>query len=94
MASPEYAAFQTALTETCQALSQELVHDGEGATKFVSITVKVGGRCLDVRCRWLTNPSMQGATAYELAKTVASTIATSALVKTALFGQGAEPAAR
>lgn len=32
--------FETALTQLCQQLSYEIVRDGEGATKFISITVE------------------------------------------------------
>ncbi len=36
---PAYAAFVAALTELCATLAQAVVRDGEGATRFVSITV-------------------------------------------------------
>ncbi|KAF9975297.1 hypothetical protein BGZ73_001102 [Actinomortierella ambigua] len=68
--SADYRAFRDALTEFAQELSQLVVRDGEGATKFVKVSV-------------------EGAPTFEAAKTVASTIATSSLVKTALYGQDA-----
>ncbi len=34
------AEFETALTQLCQQLAYEIVRDGEGATKFISITVE------------------------------------------------------
>lgn len=49
--APEYAALETALEQVCLSLAQGLVRDGEGASKFVTVTVN-GGRaeqeCLDV----------------------------------------------
>ncbi|KAF9925478.1 hypothetical protein BGZ65_007720 [Modicella reniformis] len=66
----DFEAFKDNLTEFAQELSQLVVRDGEGATKFVKVSV-------------------EGAPSFEAAKTVASTIATSSLVKTALYGQDA-----
>ncbi len=37
--SPDEKTFEDALTELCVVLARELVKDGEGATKFVEITV-------------------------------------------------------
>ena len=37
--SPDYQQFGEALTKLCTALAQALVRDGEGATKFIEITV-------------------------------------------------------
>ncbi|OAQ29484.1 Arginine biosynthesis bifunctional protein ArgJ beta chain [Linnemannia elongata AG-77] len=68
--SKDFEAFRENLTEFAQELSQLVVRDGEGATKFVKVSV-------------------EGAPSFEAAKTVASTIATSSLVKTALYGQDA-----
>ncbi|KAG9321582.1 hypothetical protein KVV02_001268 [Mortierella alpina] len=68
--SKDFVAFRENLTEFAQELSQLVVRDGEGATKFVKVAV-------------------EGAPSFEAAKTVASTIATSSLVKTALYGQDA-----
>ena len=39
LSSDEAIAFQSALTELATALAQDIVRDGEGATKFVEITV-------------------------------------------------------
>jgi glutamate N-acetyltransferase/amino-acid N-acetyltransferase len=65
-----YVAFRDALTASAGELAQRLVRDGEGATKFITITVK-------------------GARTFQEARHVASSIATSSLVKTAMFGQDA-----
>jgi len=56
------------LTEICLYLAHQIVLDGEGATKFISIRI-------------------QGAKAKTHAHQVAKSVATSSLVKTALFGQ-------
>lgn len=48
-ASPEYAALSAAVTELSQELAQMIVRDGEGATKFMTITVEQG-RSVD-ECR-------------------------------------------
>ncbi|KMQ80115.1 Glutamate N-acetyltransferase / N-acetylglutamate synthase [Candidatus Burkholderia pumila] len=40
--SPAYAALRDAVTETAQELAQLIVRDGEGATKFMTITVEGG----------------------------------------------------
>ncbi|HEX7646052.1 MAG TPA: bifunctional glutamate N-acetyltransferase/amino-acid acetyltransferase ArgJ [Noviherbaspirillum sp.] len=40
--SPEYNALAAAVTELSQELSQMIVRDGEGATKFMTITVEDG----------------------------------------------------
>lgn len=40
--SEDYLAFVTALTDLCTELAQSIVRDGEGATKFVTITVRNG----------------------------------------------------
>ncbi|KAJ2302170.1 glutamate N-acetyltransferase [Coemansia sp. RSA 2706] len=68
--SPEFLAFQTALTDFMAELASLVVRDGEGATKFLTIEVT-------------------GANSFTDAKQVASTIATSSLVKTAFYGQDA-----
>jgi len=36
----DFAVFQSALSELCQALAKDLVRDGEGATKLVNVTVE------------------------------------------------------
>ena len=68
--SSDYQIFQSALTRTSTSLAKQLVLDGEGATKFVSITVA-------------------NVDTFNNARVIASSISTSALVKTALFGQDA-----
>eukprot|EP01099_Mayorella_cantabrigiensis_P001328 TRINITY_DN1578_c0_g1_i1.p1 TRINITY_DN1578_c0_g1~~TRINITY_DN1578_c0_g1_i1.p1 ORF type:complete len:471 (+),score=35.44 TRINITY_DN1578_c0_g1_i1:320-1732(+) len=68
--SEDYTAMLRILTQFAQQLSQLVVRDGEGATKFVQVTVK-------------------NATNYADAKLIASTIARSPLVKTALYGKDA-----
>ncbi|KAK2467248.1 hypothetical protein APHAL10511_000797 [Amanita phalloides] len=65
-----YRVFRDELTRFLQDLAQLVVRDGEGATKFVQMTVK-------------------GAPSYEDAHAIASKISTSALVKTALYGEDA-----
>jgi glutamate N-acetyltransferase/amino-acid N-acetyltransferase len=62
--------FQLALNTITSSLAKTIVRDGEGATKFVEITVK-------------------GAPDDQSAHAVASTIATSPLVKTAFAGSDA-----
>ncbi|EPS34637.1 Arginine biosynthesis bifunctional protein ArgJ [Penicillium oxalicum] len=69
-ASADYHALQTIFTEFAQSLSQLVVRDGEGATKFVTVRVR-------------NSPD------YESARLIASTIARSPLVKTALYGKDA-----
>jgi glutamate N-acetyltransferase / amino-acid N-acetyltransferase len=66
-----YEIFKRELTSFAAELAQLVVRDGEGATKFVTVTV-------------------DGATSYEDAHKIASRISTSALVKTALFGEDAK----
>ncbi|KIJ55522.1 hypothetical protein M422DRAFT_151244 [Sphaerobolus stellatus SS14] len=66
----EFELFRTELTKFAIELAQLVVRDGEGATKFVTVSVK-------------------GAPTYADAHRVASTISTSALVKTALYGEDA-----
>ncbi len=41
-ASPEYAALAQAVTEFSRSLAQMIVRDGEGATKFITVTVEGG----------------------------------------------------
>jgi glutamate N-acetyltransferase/amino-acid N-acetyltransferase len=62
--------FQEKLTEICQHMAQEIVADGEGATKFVTVSV-------------------EGAASHEDAEAIAKQVATSSLVKTAVYGQDA-----
>lgn len=47
--TPDGAALRTAMTETARALAHAIVRDGEGATKFIAITVE-GGRTAE-ECR-------------------------------------------
>ena len=47
--SPQGRALQAAVTSLAQELAQAIVRDGEGATKFISITVE-GGRT-DAECQ-------------------------------------------
>ena len=70
LTSADGAAMQEILTSFAQELSQLVVRDGEGATKFVRVRV--------------TN-----AADYGSAKAIASSIARSPLVKTALYGKDA-----
>jgi len=69
-ASKEYEYFRQCLTDAAIELSKLIVKDGEGVTKFVTVTV-------------------EGARTYAEARTVASSICRSTLVKTAFFGQDA-----
>jgi glutamate N-acetyltransferase / amino-acid N-acetyltransferase len=68
--SPDYIAFAKVLTSFAQHLAQLVVRDGEGATKFVQLSVR-------------------NASSYEDAHRIASSIARSPLVKTALYGKDA-----
>lgn len=68
--SEDYIAMSKVLTEFAQRLSQLVVRDGEGATKFVEVHVR-------------------GARTFEDGKAIASSIARSPLVKTALYGKDA-----
>lgn len=68
--SADGRALQEILTSFAQTLSQLVVRDGEGATKFVRVRVTC-------------------AKDYDSAKAIASSIARSPLVKTALYGKDA-----
>ncbi|KKK22486.1 arginine biosynthesis bifunctional protein [Aspergillus rambellii] len=68
--SADYTAMQEILTSFAQSLSQLVVRDGEGATKFVTVRI-------------------QNSPDYASAQLIASTIARSPLVKTALYGRDA-----
>ncbi|CAL5871997.1 uncharacterized protein PFLUO_LOCUS6254 [Penicillium psychrofluorescens] len=68
--SADYSALQKVLTSFAQDLSQLVVRDGEGATKFVTVRVR-------------------NSSDYDSARAIASTIARSPLVKTALYGRDA-----
>ncbi|KAG2357853.1 hypothetical protein BDR07DRAFT_1612247 [Suillus spraguei] len=67
---PLFPAFREELTSFAAELAQLVVRDGEGATKFVTVSV-------------------EGAPTFTDAHRVASKISTSALVKTALYGEDA-----
>ncbi len=68
--TPDADEFQAALNFVCMELAKKIVKDGEGATKFITLTVS-------------------GAPSEEAAHQVANSIATSALVKTAVYGRDA-----
>ncbi|UVW29563.1 bifunctional glutamate N-acetyltransferase/amino-acid acetyltransferase ArgJ [Massilia sp. H6] len=40
--SPDYAALKDAVTDISRNLAQQIIRDGEGATKFITITVEQG----------------------------------------------------
>jgi glutamate N-acetyltransferase/amino-acid N-acetyltransferase len=65
-----YEIFRDELTAFAVDLAKLVVRDGEGATKFVTVTV-------------------EGALTYQDAHKIAAKISTSALVKTALYGEDA-----
>lgn len=89
----EFKVFRDELTSFAAELAQLVVRDGEGATKFVTITVKVRTECrashVGLTLTSCLICALQGAPDYEQAKVVASTIAKSSLVKTALYGEDA-----
>ncbi|ALP61917.1 bifunctional glutamate N-acetyltransferase/amino-acid acetyltransferase ArgJ [Paraburkholderia caribensis] len=47
--SPAYVALRDAVTETAQTLSQLIVRDGEGATKFMTVQVEGGSSVAECR---------------------------------------------
>jgi glutamate N-acetyltransferase/amino-acid N-acetyltransferase len=47
--SPEYNALAAAVTELAQQLAQMIVRDGEGATKFMTVTVEQGASVEECR---------------------------------------------
>ena len=47
--SPEYAALADAVTDLSRELAQMIVRDGEGATKFITITVEAGASVEECR---------------------------------------------
>ncbi len=69
-AAPDLATFTSDLGALSRKLAQDIVRDGEGVTKF--ITINVTGTATDADARQIAN-----------------TIATSALVKTAFYGEDA-----
>ena len=70
LSTPDGIALQDTLTSFTQELSQLIVRDGEGATKFVRVRIINASSFHDAHC-------------------IASTIARSPLVKTALYGKDA-----
>jgi len=67
---PNFLVFQSALTRVAATLAKLIVKDGEGATKFITVSVN-------------------GAATEKHAHTIANSICTSSLVKTAMYGQDA-----
>ncbi|MDR7867724.1 MAG: bifunctional glutamate N-acetyltransferase/amino-acid acetyltransferase ArgJ [Sporomusaceae bacterium] len=53
-ADPAYGEFVTALTAVCTDLAQLVVRDGEGATKFLAITVKGAASYADAKTAAMT----------------------------------------
>jgi len=47
--SPEYAALAAAVTDISQHLAQMIIRDGEGATKFITVTVEQGSNVAECR---------------------------------------------
>ena len=47
--SPHYAALRDAVTDMARNLAQQIIRDGEGATKFISITVEQGASAEECR---------------------------------------------
>ena len=47
--TPEYAALAAAVTELATFLAQAIVRDGEGATKFITVTVEEGASAEECR---------------------------------------------
>jgi glutamate N-acetyltransferase/amino-acid N-acetyltransferase len=81
------AVFETALYNVCLHLAKEVVRDGEGATKLVSVTVKnaLPPKTL-VDAYASSGIDLTPEQRASFARSVAKTIANSPLVKTALFG--------
>lgn len=68
--SAEFVVFRDELSKFAAELAQLVVRDGEGATKFVTVTVR-------------------NAPSFQVANTVARSVAESSLVKTAMYGEDA-----
>ncbi|MEO7494955.1 MAG: bifunctional glutamate N-acetyltransferase/amino-acid acetyltransferase ArgJ [Massilia sp.] len=47
--APEYAALRDAVTDLSRSLAQMIIRDGEGATKFITITVEQGASVEECR---------------------------------------------
>jgi glutamate N-acetyltransferase/amino-acid N-acetyltransferase len=85
--SQDASEFETALYNVCLHLAKEVVRDGEGATKLVSVTVKnvlPPKQLIDAYAS--TGVDLTPEQRASFARSVAKTIANSPLVKTALFG--------
>ena len=79
----EFGIFKEELRGFAEDLAKLVVRDGEGATKFVTVRVKVS----------LVHSELQvtdgkGAPSYDVANAVAKSVASSSLVKTAMYGEG------
>jgi glutamate N-acetyltransferase/amino-acid N-acetyltransferase len=48
-ASPDYAVLRDAVTDLSRNLAQQIIRDGEGATKFITITVEQGASVEECR---------------------------------------------
>jgi glutamate N-acetyltransferase/amino-acid N-acetyltransferase len=48
--SPGYVEFRAMLLETAQQLAQQIIRDGEGATKFMTVLVKGGKTLEECKC--------------------------------------------
>lgn len=84
----EFVRFRDELTSFAAELAQLVVRDGEGAEKFVKVTVQVrSSKRVLAGCGLTRHP--QGAPTYEGAHKIASTVSTSSLVKCALHGEDA-----
>jgi glutamate N-acetyltransferase/amino-acid N-acetyltransferase len=85
--SQDAAVFETALYNVCLHLAKEVVRDGEGATKLVSVTVKnvLPPKAL-LDAYESTGSDLTKEQRSSFARSVAKTIANSPLVKTALYG--------
>ena len=81
------AVFETALYNVCLHLAKEVVRDGEGATKLVSVTVKNVAPPKALEDAYVASGrDLTKEQRASFARSVAKTIANSPLVKTALFG--------
>jgi glutamate N-acetyltransferase / amino-acid N-acetyltransferase len=88
--SKSYAIFRNVLTEFMIDLAKLVVWDGEGATRFVGVSIKVSF-CSHQSPMFLTfNLFVQGALTYTDAHLITSQISTSALVKTVLYSEDAK----
>ncbi len=87
--SSEYGAFREELRALAEELAQLVVRDGEGATKFVTVNVEVGtGGTAGKSWVLLNHSTEQNAPSRDVAKAIASSVSTSSLFKTAMYGEG------